>query len=64
MAGCRSGRLDYLVVSHGGIAGVGETLRRLPWSEAQVEGEKVVARVSAGRFGQFEELARDRWPGR
>src|SRR6185503_13150578 len=33
MAGCRSGRLDYLVVSEGGVAGVGETLRRLSWHE-------------------------------
>ena len=28
MAGCRSGRLSYVVVSDGGLAGVGETLRR------------------------------------
>ena len=32
MAGCSSGRLSYIVVSQGGVAGVGETLRRLPWS--------------------------------
>ena len=38
MAGCRSGRLNYLVVSQGGVAGVGETLRRLPWRGAHVDG--------------------------
>src|SRR6476469_37843 len=37
MAGCRSGRLDYVVVSEGGIGGVGETLRRLSWRDARVE---------------------------
>ena len=34
MAGCASGSLSYVVVSQGGVAGVGETLRRLPWSKA------------------------------
>ena len=64
MAGCRSGRLSYIVVSHGGVAGVGETLRRLPWSQAQVEDDKLAAALSPHDFGQLEELARDEWPGR
>lgn len=64
MAGCRSGRVDYLVVSEGGVAGVGETLRRLPWREAHVDGENVVARIGADRFRRLEKLARDEWPGR
>jgi len=64
MAACRSGRLDYLVVTEGGVAGVGERLRRLPWSDAYVDGEAVVTDIPADRFGQLEELQRDRWPGR
>ena len=64
MAGCRSGRLDYLVVSEGGVAGVGERLRRLPWSSAHVEEETVVATGTADRFTRLEELERDKWPGR
>lgn len=64
MAGCRSGRLDYLVVSEGGVAGVGEKLRRLPWKDAQVEGDIVVAHFSANRFEHLDELPRDEWPGR
>ena len=63
MAGCRSGRLDYLVVSEGGVAGVGEKLRRLPWAEAHVEGETVMAHFGVGRFERLEELQRDEWPG-
>jgi len=64
MAGCRSGRLDYLVVSEGGVAGVGERLRRLPWKQVHVEEETVVARFDAEHFGELEELKRDEWPGR
>ena len=61
MAGCRSGRLSYVVVSQGGVAGVGETLRRLPWSAATVEGDRVIAAVHPS---QLEELSRDQWPAR
>lgn len=64
MAGCRSGRLDYLVVSEGGVAGVGERLRRLPWSDAHVAGETVAAHLAAERFARLEEIPRDQWPGR
>ena len=64
MAGSTSGRLNYVVVSQGGVAGVGETLRCLPWSDARVEGDKVVATISADRFDRLEELSRDEWPGR
>jgi hypothetical protein len=64
MAGCRSGRLDYLVVSEGGVAGVGEKLRRLSWSDAYVDGDIVVAELAAERFERLDELRRDEWPGR
>ncbi len=64
LAGCNSGRLSYLVVSQGGVAGVGETLRRLPWSCARFEGESVIARLSADQFSRLEVLPRDEWPGR
>ena len=64
MAGCASGRLNYLVVSQGGVAGVGETLRRVSWQDARVEGEKVTVSISGTEFDRLEELARDEWPGR
>ena len=64
MAGCRSGRLDYIVVSEGGVAGVGERLRQLPWRDAHVEDEAVVAHFTDDRFEHLEELPRDQWPGR
>jgi len=64
MAGCSSGSLHYVVVSQGGIAGVGETLRRLPWRDAQVDGDTVKVRLNAEQFGRLEELPRDQWPAR
>jgi hypothetical protein len=64
MAGCTSGRVSYVVVSEGGVAAVGETLRRLPWSSAQVEEEKVVASLKHSDFEALEELPRDQWPAR
>jgi hypothetical protein len=64
MAGCGSGRLNYLVVSQGGVAGVGETLRRLSWRSAHVNAERVSVSLSASEFDRLEELARDEWPGR
>jgi hypothetical protein len=64
MAGCESGRLSYVVISEGGIAGVGEKLRRLPWCRAQVDGGIVLAKVSAAQFEELLELPRDQWPAR
>ncbi len=64
MAGCESGRLNYVVVSEGGLAGVGEKFRRLPWSCGQVAGEKLLVRFEAGHFEEFPELPRDLWPAR
>ena len=64
MAGCRSGRLSYVVVSQGGVAGIGETLRRLPWAETHVDEDKVIARIGRAEFERLEELARDQWPAR
>lgn len=62
MAGCTSGRLAYVVVAQGGLAGVGETLRRLPWSDAHFEGSKLVAKLAPGEFEQLQTVERNRWP--
>jgi hypothetical protein len=64
MAGCESGRLSYVVVSEGGLAGVGERFRRLPWSYGRVEGEKLQATLDPGQFEALSELPRDQWPAR
>ncbi|CAA9489764.1 MAG: hypothetical protein AVDCRST_MAG09-89 [uncultured Sphingomonas sp.] len=64
MLGCGSGRLQYLVVAEGGLAGVGETFRRLEWGDAQVHDGAVQTRFDEGRFSTLPELTKDNWPGR
>ena len=64
MAGCSSGRLNYVVVSEGGVAGVGETLRRLPWSAVRAEADRLETHLRPDEFETLEELPRDQWPAR
>ncbi|HEU5067282.1 MAG TPA: PRC-barrel domain containing protein [Sphingomicrobium sp.] len=64
MAGCRSGRLDYLVMSEGGVGGVGETLRRIAWADCRVEREEVRSALAASQFPSLQEVDPDRWPAR
>lgn len=64
MAGSTSGRISYIVVSQGGVAGVGETLRRVPWSEAKVDAETVLVAMNRSEFERLEIVQRDQWPGR
>jgi hypothetical protein len=42
MAACGTGRIDYLIISVGGIGGLGEALHQLPWSKVKIQGSTVV----------------------
>ncbi len=64
MAGCRSGRIAYVMVSEGGVAGAGEHLRRLPWGELHVEEDEVVTRLDEAEFCSLEPVPKDHWPSR
>jgi hypothetical protein len=64
MIGCKSGQISYLIVAAGGIAGLGETLRRLDWSDACASGEQLNARLDHAAFDALPEIAKDDWPGR
>ena len=64
MIGSEDGRLRYIVVSEGGVAGVGETLRRLDWSNATVEGDQVRVSLSRSEFEALDVIERDQWPAR
>jgi hypothetical protein len=64
MAGCRSGRIAYVMVAEGGIAGAGETLRRLDWSYLRAEGDEVVAKLDDAQFCALEPVPKDQWPER
>ena len=60
MAGSSSGQLRYVVAAEGGIAGVGETLRRLPWERAHVDSDSLVMDIDS--FDRLEEIAKGEWP--
>ena len=64
MAGCRTGRIAYVMVSEGGLAGAGEHLRRLPWSELHVADDEVVTRLDEAQFCRLEPVPKDHWPSR
>lgn len=64
MAGCMTGRLAYVVVSEGGVGGVGETLRRLPWLGCHVADDRVQTSMDEDALRHLEELEPDNWPAR
>ena len=64
MAGCSSGRIAYIVVAEGGVAGVGQVLRRLPWAGCSVEDGQVKSPLRQAQFCALEMLEPDHWPAR
>lgn len=64
MAGCRSGKIVYLTVSEGGIAGAGETFRRLAWSDVQADIDRMTTGLTKRQFRALETVPKDEWPAR
>jgi hypothetical protein len=64
MAGGTSGQISYLVVAEGGLAGVGERLRRLDWSEVKVDGKEIRGDLDRAQFDRLDVIEKDSWPGR
>lgn len=64
MVGCGTGRIAYLVVAEGGVAGVGETFRRVDWHHAGVQEDEVRTRFDKQSFARLPQLQKDNWPGR
>ena len=64
MCGCSNGQISYVVVSEGGVGGIGETLRRLDWARVNVTGEQLGTDLSPAQFARLEQLQRDQWPAR
>lgn len=50
---CEDGRIGYIVIREGGIAGVRETLRRLPWSHARVCDGAVATQLDAAGLARL-----------
>jgi PRC-barrel domain len=64
MMTCRGGQVRYLVVSEGGVAGLGERLRRVEWGDAKVEPGEVRTDFDSASLAGLPELPKDNWPGR
>lgn len=64
MLSCDGGKLRYLVVAQGGVAGVGETFRRVDWHYAGVQDGAVKTDMTKRDFDSLPELQKDNWPGR
>jgi hypothetical protein len=62
MAGCSSGEMRYVVMSEGGVAGVGERLRRIPWQQLRMDSDRLISSVA--RIESFAEIEKDEWPAR
>jgi len=56
---CRSGRIAYFIVRTGGVGGVGETLRRLPWDEISMTDAGICTRLSDAAVGRLPEAMSD-----
>jgi hypothetical protein len=63
MLSCNGGKLRYLVVAQGGVAGLGETFRRVDWHYAGVQDGAVKTDMSTQDFDRLPELQKDNWPG-
>lgn len=64
MVGCHSGRITYVGVTDGGVAGVGEALRRVAWRDARIDGETLVLDLGRAEFEGLLTFEKDLWPAR
>ena len=64
MARCDDGRISYLIVREGGLAGVGERLHALSWDELRMEEEVLATTLSAEALREREEVTPAQWPAR
>lgn len=53
MLTCSGGGLSHLVIREGGVAGVGETMRRLAWRDVRVRDHVVVTSLDAAKLSQL-----------
>lgn len=53
MLACGGGGLSHLVIREGGVAGIGETLRRLPWRDVQVRDRALLTKLSAAELSRL-----------
>ena len=59
-----SGRLSYMLLREGGVAGVGERLHALPWSAIDATEGRLRAQVSVDGLAGLPEVDPEHWPTR
>ncbi|MBW8295470.1 PRC-barrel domain-containing protein [Sphingopyxis sp.] len=64
MIECRSGRLSYIVVATGGIAGVDEELRSVPIADIECHADGLMIFETKAAYECRPTLARGEWPAR
>ena len=64
MLRCDDGQVSYVVIRSGGIGGVGEQLRELPWQRVRVANEKIAVDLDAAAFAALATIDPQRWPER
>ncbi len=62
MIECESGRVNYIVVSMGGVVGVGETLRAIPFARLSFSADGLSTDLSRAEIEALPVRNRDDWP--
>ena len=64
MFNCDEKSIAYLVVSEGGIAGAGETLRAVPPDHLRFESEAIVSNLTDSEWQGLPPIENDHWPAK
>ena len=64
MFNCDEKSIAYLVVSEGGIAGAGETLRAVPPDHLRFESEAIVSNLTDSEWQALPPIEDDHWPAK
>lgn len=62
MLACDDKRMAYVVISEGGIAGAGETLRAVSPEHLRFEKNEVMCDLSDEQWSRLAAIEKDRWP--
>jgi hypothetical protein len=62
MLRCDDGRVAYVVIRSGGVGGVGETLREVPWSQVRVAEDNITVDFDSDAFAALPPIDPQRWP--
>lgn len=59
-----SGRIDYAVLSYGGVLGVGEKLFAVPWTQFTIEAAdgRFLLDAQASALADADGIGKDAWP--